>query len=177
MFKHIHQPGHDHPVPSEITPRAAYESRRDWLRRVAAGAAAGGLAAWAARDALAQAARPGKLAALPGGKSAVAGAVTMEKVTDYKDAASYNNFYEFGTDKADPARTAHTLKTSPWTVEVEGLVKKPGKFGIEELLKLSAQEERIYRLRCVEGWSMVIPWTGFPLARLLEQAGPQAEAR
>ena len=104
MFKHIHQPGHDHPVPSEITPRAAYESRRDWLRRVAAGAAAGGLAAWAARDALAQAARPGKLAALPGGKSAVAGAVTMEKVTDYKDAASYNNFYEFGTDKADPAR-------------------------------------------------------------------------
>ena len=177
MFKHIHQPGHDHPVPSEITPRAAYESRRDWLRRVAAGAAAGGLAAWAARDALAQAARPGKLAALPGGKSAVAGAVTMEKVTDYKDAASYNNFYEFGTDKADPARTAHTLKTSPWTMEVEGLVKKPGKFGIEELLKLSAQEERIYRLRCVEGWSMVIPWVGYSLAELIKRVEPQGSAK
>ena len=177
MFKHIHQPVHDHPVPSEITPRAAYESRRDWLRRVAAGAAAGGLAAWAARDALAQAARPGKLAALPGGKSAVAGAVTMEKVTDYKDAASYNNFYEFGTDKADPARTAHTLKTSPWTVEVEGLVKKPGKFGIEELLKLSAQEERIYRLRCVEGWSMVIPWVGYSLAELIKRVEPQGSAK
>ena len=177
MFKHIHQPGHDHPVPSEITPRAAYESRRDWLRRVAAGAAAGGLAAWAARDALAQAARPGKLAALPGGKSAVAGAVTMEKVTDYKDAASYNNFYEFGTDKADPARTAHTLKTSPWTVEVEGLVKKQGKFGIEELLKLSAQEERIYRLRCVEGWSMVIPWVGYSLAELIKKVEPQGNAK
>ena len=177
MFKHIHQPGHDHPVPSEITPRAAYESRRDWLRRVAAGAAAGGLAAWAARDALAQAARPGKLAALPGGKSAVAGAVTMEKVTDYKDAASYNNFYEFGTDKADPARTAHTLKTSPWTVEVEGLVKKQGKFGIEELLKLSAQEERIYRLRCVEGWSMVIPWVGYSLAELIKRVEPQGSAK
>ena len=177
MFKHIHQPGHDHPVPSEITPRAAYESRRDWLRRVAAGAAAGGLAAWAARDALAQAARPGKLAALPGGKSAVAGAVTMEKVTDYKDAASYNNFYEFGTDKSDPARTAHTLKTSPWTVEVEGLVKKQGKFGIEELLKLSAQEERIYRLRCVEGWSMVIPWVGYSLSALIKRVEPQGSAR
>ena len=177
MFKYIHQPVHDHPVPSEITPRAAYESRRDWLRRVAAGAAAGGLAAWAARDALAQAARPGKLAALPGGKSAVAGAVTMEKVTDYKDAASYNNFYEFGTDKADPARTAHTLKTSPWTVEVEGLVKKQGKFGIEELLKLSAQEERIYRLRCVEGWSMVIPWVGYSLAELIKRVEPQGSAK
>ena len=177
MFKHIHQPGHDHPVPSEITPRAAYESRRDWLRRVAAGAAAGGLAAWAARDALAQTPRPGKLGALPGGKSAVAGAVTMEKVTDYKDAASYNNFYEFGTDKADPARTAHTLKTSPWTVEVEGLVKKQGKFGIEELLKLSAQEERIYRLRCVEGWSMVIPWVGYSLSHLLKKAEPTGRAK
>jgi hypothetical protein len=90
----------------------------------------------------------------------VAGAVTMEKITEYKDASSYNNYYEFGTDKADPAQNAHTLKTKPWTVEIEGLVKKPGKYAIEDLLKLSAQEERIYRLRCVEGWSMVIPWVG-----------------
>ncbi|QTD44782.1 protein-methionine-sulfoxide reductase catalytic subunit MsrP [Ottowia testudinis] len=178
MFKHIHQPGHDHPVPSEITPRAVYESRRDWLRRVAAGAAAGGLAAWAARDALAQAARPGKLAPLPGGRSAVAGAVTMEKTTGYQDVTSYNNFYEFGTGKADPARLAPAaLKTAPWTVEVEGLVKKPGKFAIEDLLKLSAQEERIYRLRCVEGWSMVIPWVGYSLAELIKRVEPQGSAK
>ena len=121
--------------------------------------------------------RPGKLAALPSGKSAVAGAVTMEKLTDYKDASTYNNFYEFGTDKADPARNAHTLKTSPWTVEVEGLVKKPGRYGMEDLLKLSAQEERIYRLRCVEGWSMVIPWVGYSLAELIKRVEPQGSAK
>ena len=98
---------------------------------------------------------------MPGAKSAVAGAVVMDKITDYKDASSYNNFYEFGTDKGDPVKNAHTLKTTPWTVEIEGLVKKPGKYGLEDLLKLSAQEERVYRLRCVEGWSMVVPWVGY----------------
>ena len=177
MFKHIHQPGHDHPVPSEITPRAAYESRRDWLRRVAAGAAAGGLAAWAARDALAQAARPGKLAALPGGKSAVAGAVVMDKPTAYADASTYNNFYEFGTDKADPARNAGKLQTRPWTVAIEGEVKKPGVLDLEALLKLAPMEERIYRLRCVEGWSMVIPWVGYSLAELIKRVEPQGSAK
>lgn len=144
---------------------------------MAGGAAGAALATWAARDAGAQAARPGKLAALAGGKSAVAGANTMEKVTDYKDASTYNNYYEFGVDKADPARNAHTLKTTPWTVEVEGLVNKPGKFGIEDLIKLSAQEERIYRLRCVEGWSMVIPWVGYSLAELLKRVEPQGSAK
>src|SRR5262245_6134927 len=117
--------GFIHPMASEITPRALYEGRRDWLKTVAGGAAGATLAAWGLRDARAQAARPGKLAALPGAKSAVAGAVTMEKLTAYEDATSYNNYYEFGTDKADPARNAHTLQTAPWTVEVGGLVKKP----------------------------------------------------
>ena len=121
--------------------------------------------------------RPGKLAALAGVKSTVPGAVTMEKVTDYKDATSYNNFYEFGTDKADPVKNAHTLKTRPWTVEVEGLVKKPGKYALEDLLKLSAQEERIYRLRCVEGWSMVIPWVGYSLAELIKKVEPLGNAK
>ena len=153
--------GFQHPYSSEITPKAVYEDRRQMLKRMAGGAAGVAIAAWAGRQAMAQqVTRPGKLAALTSTKSAVAGAVTMEKLTDYKDASTYNNFYEFGTDKADPARNAHTLKTTPWTVEVEGLIKKPGKYGIEDLLKLSAQEERIYRLRCVEGWSMVIPWVG-----------------
>ena len=92
---------------------------------MATGVAGAALASWASREALAQVQRPGKLAALPASSRACRARVTMEKVTDYKDATSYNNFYEFGTDKADPARNAHTLKTSPWTVEVEGLVKKP----------------------------------------------------
>ena len=169
--------GFDHPRASEITPRAVYEDRRRVMKLLAGGAAGGALAAWAGREALAQTAAPGKLAALPGAKSAVAGAVAMDKVTDYKDASTYNNFYEFGTDKADPAKNAHTLQTKPWTVEIEGLVKKPGKYGIEDLLKLSAQEERIYRLRCVEGWSMVIPWVGYSLAELIKKVEPQPGAK
>ena len=167
----------DHPQGSDITPRAVYESRRKWLKRLAAGAAGGALAGWASRDALAQGARPAKLAPLPGARSAVPGAVTMEKVTDVKDAASYNNFYEFGTDKSDPARQAHTLKTTPWTVEVEGLVNKPGRLALEDLLKLSPMEERIYRLRCVEGWSMVIPWVGYSLSALVKRVEPQGSAK
>jgi len=166
-----------HPIASEITPRAVYEERRHLLRLWAAGAAGATLAAWAGREALAEAPRPGKLAALPGGASAVAGAMSLEKLTSYQDASTYNNFYEFGTDKADPARNAHTLKTTPWTVEVEGLVKKPGKYGIEDLIKLSAQEERIYRLRCVEGWSMVVPWVGYSLSELIRRVEPLGSAK
>ncbi|WP_038208821.1 protein-methionine-sulfoxide reductase catalytic subunit MsrP [Xenophilus azovorans] len=166
-------PGFVHPRASEITPRAVYEGRRDLLRLLAGGAAGAALASWAGREALAQ----GKSAPLKGAKSAVAGAQTMEKLTDYKDATTYNNFYEFGTDKSDPAKNAHTLKTRPWTVEVEGLVKKPGKYDIDELLRLAAQEERIYRLRCVEGWSMVIPWVGYSLSELIRRAEPLGSAK
>jgi methionine sulfoxide reductase catalytic subunit len=145
------------------------------LQMLAAGTV---LATWGGREAAAQTTpAPGKLASLPGAKSAVAGAQTTEKLSDYKDVTSYNNYYEFGTDKADPARNAGTLKTRPWTVEVEGLVNKPGKFAIEDLLKLSAQEERIYRMRCVEGWSMVIPWVGYSLSELIRKVEPQGNAR
>jgi len=165
--------GFDHPIPSEITPRAAYEGRRTWMRQLAAGALGSGLAAWAGREALAQ--TPGK--ALPGGKSAVAGAITMDKATPKQDATTYNNFYEFGTDKSDPARNAHTLKTRPWTVSVEGEVKKPKVYGIDDLLKLAPMEERIYRLRCVEGWSMVIPWVGWSLSELIKQVEPTGNAK
>ena len=168
--------GFDHPVPSEITPRAAYEGRRQWLRQLAAGALGTGLAAWASRDALAAEGAP-KGTALAAGKSAVAGAITMDKPTPRADATSYNNFYEFGTDKADPAKNAHTLKTRPWAVVVEGEVKKPRTFGIDDLLKLSPMEERLYRLRCVEGWSMVIPWVGYSLAELIKQVEPTANAK
>ena len=176
MLIHSNHSGLDHPRAGEITPRAIYEQRRALLRLLAAGAAGAALASWAGREALA-ATRPGKLAALEGLRSAVAGAVPMEKPTAYKDAAGYNNFYEFGTDKADPARNAHTLKTRPWTVEVEGLVAKPRRFDIDELLKLSPQEERIYRLRCVEGWSMVIPWVGYSLAELIRRVQPLGSAK
>ena len=169
--------GFVHPVPSEITASSAYRRRRELLKLMATGAAGAALAAWAGREALAQAARPGKLTPLPGVRSAVPGAVTMEKLTDYKDASTYNNFYEFGTDKSDPSQYAHTLKTSPWTVEIDGLVKKPGKYALEDLLKLSAQEERIYRLRCVEGWSMVIPWVGYSLSHLVQKVEPLGSAR
>ena len=170
--------GFDHPLPSEITSQGSYQSRRELFKLMATGAAGAALATWAGRQAMAQGvAKPGKLAALAGGKSAVVGAVTMEKVTDYKDATSYNNFYEFGTDKADPAKNAHTLKTTPWTVEVEGLVKKPAKYTLEDLIKLSPLEERIYRLRCVEGWSMVIPWVGYSLAELIKKVEPLGSAK
>ena len=169
--------GFNHPLGSEITPREAYAGRRDMLRLMAGGAAGAALAGWAARDAWAQTARPNKLAALPGAKSNVAGAVVMDKITDYKDASSYNNFYEFGTDKGDPVKNAHTLKTTPWTVEIEGLVKKPGKYTLEDLVKLSAQEERVYRLRCVEGWSMVVPWVGYSLSELIKRVEPLGSAK
>ena len=169
--------GFNHPLGSEITPREAYAGRRDMLRLMAGGAAGAALAGWAARDAWAQTARPPKLAALPGAKSNVAGAVVMDKITDYKDASSYNNFYEFGTDKGDPVKNAHTLKTTPWTVEIEGLVKKPGKYTLEDLVKLSAQEERVYRLRCVEGWSMVVPWVGYSLSELIKRVEPLGSAK
>ena len=170
--------GFIHPASSEITTERLYRERRTLIKLMASGAAGAAMASWAGREAMAQElARPGKNPALPGRKSPVAGAVTMDKLTDYKDASGYNNFYEFGTDKADPAKNAGALVTSPWTVEVEGLVKKPAKYAIEDLLKLSAQEERIYRLRCVEGWSMVIPWVGYSVAELIKKVEPLGSAK
>ena len=169
--------GFIHPQSSAITPQGVYAGRRDLMRWIAAGAAGGALASWAQRDALAQTVRPNKLAALPGARSSVAGAVSMEKLTAYADASSYNNFYEFGTDKSDPAKNAHSLKTTPWSVEIEGLVKKPGQYALDDLLKLGPQEERIYRLRCVEGWSMVIPWVGYSLSTLIQRVEPQPGAK
>jgi len=169
---------YDHGVPSEITPTEVYHARRDLLRWMASGAAGATLASWGAREAFAQSVKlPGKNVPLAAVKSPVAGAMSLEKLTDYKDATSYNNFYEFGTDKSDPARNAGTLKTSPWSVEIEGLVKKPGRYALEDLLKLSAMEERIYRLRCVEGWSMVIPWLGYSLSALIKRVEPLGAAK
>ena len=170
--------GFTHPVSSDITPQAIYQSRRALIKGMAGGAAGVVLAGWAGREALAQTVqKPGKLATLAGAKSGVLGAMTMEKITDYTDATTYNNFYEFGTDKADPAKNAATLPVKPWSVAVEGMVKNPKTFTLEELLKLSPQEERIYRMRCVEGWSMVIPWVGYSLSELIKKVEPLGSAK
>ena len=175
---HFHpERGLHHPKSSEITPPSLYETRRDWLKTLALGATGTALGAWAARDASASTPAPGKLAALPGMRSTVAGAIASDKLTSFKDASTYNNFYEFGTDKSDPARHAHSLRTRPWTVAIEGEVRKPGTWDIETLLKLAPLEERIYRLRCVEGWSMVIPWVGWSLAELIKRVEPTGNAK
>ena len=170
-------PGFQHPFPSEITSRSAYLDRRRWLQHLSLGVGGIALTGWAEREVQAQVVAPGRLVPLSSARSSVAGAQTIEKLTTYKDASSYNNFYEFGTDKSDPAAYAKGLKTLPWTVSVEGLVNKPRTFGIDDLMKLSAMEERIYRLRCVEGWSMVIPWVGFSLVELIRRVEPQGSAK
>jgi len=178
MLIKTHHDGFTHPVSSEITPQAVYAGRRQWMQKVAGSVGGIALSALSATGAMAQQVpRPGKLAPLPGAKSSAAGAVTMEKITSYEDATTYNNFYEFGTDKGDPVKNAHTLKTTPWQVEVDGLVNKPGRFALEDLLKLAPMEERIYRMRCVEGWSMVLPWVGYPLSALIEKVQPQGSAK
>jgi len=158
---------------SEITSQTLFEDRRQYLKWLAGGAMGVGLGAWAQRDALASA----PMSALPHVPSAVPGARTIEKLTPYADASGYNNFYEFGVDKTDPERYAQELPIDPWSVEIEGLVRKPGRWALEDLLKLSPMEERIYRLRCVEGWSMVIPWVGYSLAELIRRVEPMGSAK
>ena len=157
---------------SDITPQAVYEERRRFIARMAAGAAAGG-ALWemANREAFAQTPSQ-KLAA-----KANPAYAALDKQTPFKDASSYNNFYEFGLDKEDPAQNAHTLRTRPWTVAIEGEVKKPMTLDIDSLLKLAPLEERVYRLRCVEGWSMVIPWVGYSLSELIKKVEPTGNAK
>ncbi|QDX81696.1 mononuclear molybdenum enzyme YedY [Denitratisoma sp. DHT3] len=159
-----------YPIPSsEITPREIFERRREFLRAAAASFGALGTPALAGEKL--PATSPPNLAPNPGPYS------TRETLTPYKAVTGYNNFYEFGTDKTDPEREAQRLRTRPWTVRVEGLAQRPRSFGIEELLKLAPLEDRIYRLRCVEGWSMVIPWIGYPLSHLLKTVGPLGSAK
>jgi sulfoxide reductase catalytic subunit YedY len=149
---------------SEITPREVYQSRRHFLQ-LSLGLAAGTLAPWVgfAGD---------KLAGITSSKY-----VVPDEPTPLKDVTRYNNFYEFGTDKESPAETAGSLKTRPWTVAVDGEVHKPKVFDIDELLRLAPLEERIYRLRCVEAWSMVVPWVGYSLAELIKRVEPTGNAK
>jgi sulfoxide reductase catalytic subunit YedY len=164
-------------LPSEITPKALYLSRRDFLK--AAGIVSGSALLAACTPSISQG------AAGPGEASTSAPAPSSAGKTDelggaansFEDITNYNNFYEFSTDKQAVAKLSQEFQTSPWTLEVSGLVNNPKTYGIEDLLKLFPQEERIYRLRCVEAWSMVIPWNGFPLASLLQEVEPTSNAK
>ncbi len=161
----------DQKIPSiEITPRSVFENRRQLIKLAAAGGFGMALAPWFSRDALAIASQ--KLIATPNPAFMV-----KDGSTSYKNITSYNNFYEFGTDKSDPMAYADSLQTRPWTVTIEGLVKKPVTLDIDALLKLAPMEERVYRMRCVEGWSMVIPWDGYSLSRLLNRVEPLGSAK
>jgi sulfoxide reductase catalytic subunit YedY len=157
--------------PSEVTDRQSLLNRRDFMRAAAGLGMAGGLYS-------AGMGMPGKAHAgtkLPGvTKSAY---IVKEALTPFEAVTTYNNFYEFGTDKDDPAAHADKLKTRPWQVKVEGEVRKPRTYDIDELLKLAPLEERVYRMRCVEGWSMVIPWVGFSLAELIKRVEPTGNAK
>ena len=161
------------PFSSEITPREIYESRRNFMKQMAAGAlGSAALLEMASREAFAQGSGPMKLAAkLNPSYSA------LDKQTPYKDATTYNNFYEFGTDKSEPAQNAGTLRPRPWTVTIEGEVKKPMTLDLDALLKLAPLEERVYRLRCVEGWSMVIPWVGYSFSEIIKKVEPTGNAK
>ena len=148
--------------PSDVTPRAAWMGRREMMTGIA-GLAAATLAPGR-----------GRAAGITGRPSPFS---TDDAPTAIEHVTGYNNFYEFGTAKEDPARNAHTLTTTPWSVVVDGLVANPGTYALEDLYSTDSLEERIYRLRCVEGWSMVIPWVGFPLAEILDRADPDASAK
>ena len=161
-------------LPSDITAKSAYLNRRQLIQQSMALGLLGGVGQAFARPSVVA---PGKLPALSAKHTDMDGANAADVLTAYSYASTYNNFYEFGTDKADPMRNAHTLKTKPWTLEIEGLVKKPMRLGLEEVMKLGAMEERIYRMRCVEGWSMVIPWIGFSLSTLIKHADPLGSAK
>ena len=155
----------------DVTPRELYLDRRRFLAGLGA---AGAAAAGAALPSLA--APP---AAFAGTKltTVKSGYTVNEKITPMDDVTHYNNFYEFGSDKGDPAKNAKNFRTSPWTVSVEGDVKTPRKFSLDEILKLAPLEERIYRHRCVERWSIVVPWIGYSLSTLLKLVEPTPKAK
>jgi len=171
-------------LPSEITPKEVFEDRRRFIKQASLGLLATSalahsnllLATTNTTHQTTPTGYPAKSAAtLPSITKTAYG--KEEKLTSYEDVTTYNNFYEFGTSKSEPAVNAKLFKPHPWTVSIEGDVKKNKTISIDEILKIAPLEERIYRMRCVEGWSMVIPWVGFPLAQLIKWAEPNANAK
>ena len=171
-----HKPG-NLILSSEITPREialeTFKRRRQFIKQIALGTVcSASLLEMANRSAFAQNPSAKKLVAVKNPAY-----VLMESITPYKDVTTYNNYYEFSTDKSEPAELAGSLKTQPWSVVVEGEIKKPKTYDLADLMKIAPLEERIYRLRCVEGWSMVIPWIGFSLSKLIKQLEPTGNAK
>jgi sulfoxide reductase catalytic subunit YedY len=166
---------------SEITDERLYLRRREFIQLGAGlvGAAAGGMLAACGSDALDAAPAAGAANAVPQTpidnitKKMV---TTTEPLNKFEEITGYNNYYEFGTGKSDPAKYAGRLKTTPWTVKIDGLCNKPGDYALDDLIKTAELEERVYRFRCVEAWSMVIPWVGIPLAAVIKRADPQPKA-
>jgi sulfoxide reductase catalytic subunit YedY len=163
--------GNSRILPSEITPEPVYRSRRQFLAGIAGAGAMTAVPAALAQQVmnvtLVEQLRYQRNARYS----------TTEKANPFAEITGYNNFYEFGTGKEDPAENAHRLRTRPWSVVIDGECEKPGRLALEDLLKPHALEERIYRLRCVEAWSMVIPWVGFPLAGLISRFQPTSRAK
>jgi sulfoxide reductase catalytic subunit YedY len=159
---------------ADVTPKSVYVNRRKFLRAMGIGGAAAAVSAslWELASPSGHAYATNKLSVI--GKSPLS---TTEKQTPYDDVTHYNNFYEFGSEKTDPAKNAQNFRTAPWTVAVEGDVKKPRKFSMDEILKLAPLEERIYRHRCVEGWSIVVPWIGFSFSALASLIEPTPKAK
>jgi sulfoxide reductase catalytic subunit YedY len=159
-------------LPSDITPEAVWRSRREFLAGLAGAGLAAAMPPGRAQDVLTV-----NLVEPPLEFKRNARYSTSEKANSFAEVTGYNNFYEFGTGKSDPAENAHRLRPRPWSVVVDGECGKPGRFALEDLLRPHALEERIYRLRCVEAWSMVIPWIGFPLAALVKRFEPTSRAK
>ena len=159
---------------SEITPKLLFMDRRRFIQSAAMTGAAMAVGPYA----LANAAEGGG-AKLSGVKPSKWNLESLggEKLTPYEDVTSYNNFYEFGTNKSDPKRYAETLKPKPWTVVIDGEVENPGRYDVEDLIKTHELQDRVYRFRCVEAWSMVVPWVGIPLADIIKRMGPKSNAK
>lgn len=171
-------------IPSEITPKDVFDNRRMFLQQAGVGllASATGLFGSSLHAATINQTEPSSLKFAGNGlvklpKYSISKYSVGEKLTSFEDITHYNNYYEFGTGKSEPAVNAKLFKPYPWTVSIEGEVKKNKILNIEDIYKLAPLEERIYRMRCVEGWSMVIPWLGFPLAQLIKWAEPNANAK
>ncbi|MEO8802130.1 MAG: protein-methionine-sulfoxide reductase catalytic subunit MsrP [Rudaea sp.] len=171
-------PSEKNPPPSTITPESLYRRRREVLKMLGLGAV--GLATGCHSHAAPPAAEATKIEAIPGAPLTIAHKLDDagdETQTRYKDATHYNNFYEFGTGKGDPSANSREFHPKPWSVEIAGHAERTGHFSLEDILKPHPLEERIYRMRCVEAWSMVIPWVGIPLANLLKRFKPTSQAR
>jgi methionine sulfoxide reductase catalytic subunit len=162
---------------AEITPESLYLRRREFIGRGARALTAAVVAPAAALAACERASGAPGVDGEPGAGDGDGERAAADELTPYEAVTTYNNFYEFGPGKADPSRLAHLFTPRPWTVTVDGLVERPGQYDLDEFLRPHAMEDRVYRLRCVEAWSMVIPWRGIPLAAVLERAVPRPSAR